>query len=140
MTLETKITTSCKKEIIRDDINVDFSETANSSIVCNKFASEVIVFHVTDESEHKKILLMRKKTPINEELATEVVLVDNSEYSRIEQRIINSKLLAELHINNARIEQLPTYLSLSKEFLHDEPPKYEIVTGKPLKTQLMQDG
>ncbi|XP_065663145.1 uncharacterized protein LOC105846040 isoform X2 [Hydra vulgaris] len=35
-----------------------------------------------------------------------------------------------------RRKQLPTYLSLSKEFLCDEPPKYELVTGKQLNSQL----
>ncbi|XP_012559845.1 uncharacterized protein LOC105846040 isoform X1 [Hydra vulgaris] len=35
-----------------------------------------------------------------------------------------------------RRKQLPTYLSLSREFLYDEPPKYELVTGKQLNSQL----
>ncbi|XP_065663130.1 uncharacterized protein LOC136085718 isoform X2 [Hydra vulgaris] len=133
MTLETKITTSFEKEIISDNLNEDFTETANLSIASNNFASEVVVFYVTDESDNNKTLYMRK--PVNEELATEIVLVDNSEQT--EQHIINTILLKEQRIINiSRIEHLPTYLSLSKEFLHDEPPRYEIVTGKPLKTQL----
>ncbi|XP_065663129.1 uncharacterized protein LOC136085718 isoform X1 [Hydra vulgaris] len=134
MTLETKITTSFEKEIISDNLNEDFTETANLSIASNNFASEVVVFYVTDESDNNKTLYMRK--PVNEELATEIVLVDNSEQT--EQHIINTILLKEQRIINiSRIEHLPTYLSLSKEFLHDEPPRYEIVTGKPLKTQLV---
>ncbi|XP_012559283.2 uncharacterized protein LOC105845740 isoform X1 [Hydra vulgaris] len=60
---------------------------------------------------------------------------------------ISNKLLSNFNELNIRVDsfgptdslrrkQLPTYLSLSKEFLNDEPPKYELVTGKQLKTQL----
>ncbi|XP_065663141.1 uncharacterized protein LOC105845740 isoform X3 [Hydra vulgaris] len=60
---------------------------------------------------------------------------------------IPNKLLSNFNEFNIRTDsigptdslhrkQLPTYLSLSNEFLNDEPPKYELVTGKQLKTQL----
>ena len=103
--------------------DINFNEN-NINESCEDFGCDNKAFskEVKDESstEIEEAELqepLEDLSPVYEELATKVVSLKPTE--------------------SVLRKQLPTYLSLSNEFLSDEPPRYELVTGKKLKSELV---
>ncbi|XP_065663135.1 uncharacterized protein LOC105850279 isoform X3 [Hydra vulgaris] len=89
--------------------NLAFSEEVNAK-------SDFVKTELTEIEKSEEVLTPPNLKPTYVELVTKVNYLSPSE--------------------SLRRKQLPTYLSLSSEFLFDEPPRYELVTGKQLKSQL----
>ncbi|XP_065682575.1 uncharacterized protein LOC105850279 isoform X1 [Hydra vulgaris] len=89
--------------------NLAFSEEVNANL-------DPVKTELTEIKKSEEVQTLSNSKPTYVELVTNVDYLSTSEsYCR---------------------KQLPTYLSLSSEFLFDEPPRYELVTGKQLKSQL----